>query len=70
MQMTIQEIKNAIRYNELNSVEIIKDVYESIKQMQRVQFSIIKCYFYTRNGVYRRGYTPFYFCFILFYCIF
>nr|DAE52360.1 MAG TPA: hypothetical protein [Caudoviricetes sp.] len=38
--------------------------------MQRVQFSIIKCYFYTRNGVYRRGYTPFYFCFILFYCIF
>ena len=31
MQMTIQEIKNAIRYNELNSVEIIKEVYESIK---------------------------------------
>ena len=26
----------------------------SIKQMQRVQFSIIKCYFYTRNWVYRR----------------
>lgn len=31
MQMTIQEIKNSIRYNELNSVEIIKEVYESIK---------------------------------------
>lgn len=31
MQMTIQEIKNAIKYNELNSVEIIKEVYESIK---------------------------------------
>lgn len=31
MQMTIQEIKNAIRYNELNSVEIIKEVYKSIK---------------------------------------
>lgn len=31
MQMTIQEIKTAIRYNELNSVEIIKDAYESIK---------------------------------------
>lgn len=29
--MTIQEIKTAIRYNELNSVEIIKEVYESIK---------------------------------------
>lgn len=41
----------------------------NIKQMQRVQFSIIKCYFYTRNGIYRRGYTPFYFCFMRFYCI-
>ena len=29
--MTIQEIKNAINYDELNSVEIIKTTYESIK---------------------------------------
>lgn len=35
MQMTIQEIKNAIRYNELNSVEIIKEVYESIKHTNK-----------------------------------
>lgn len=31
MQMTIQEIKAAIKYNELNSVEIIKNTYESIR---------------------------------------
>lgn len=31
MQMTIQEIKTAIRYTELNSIEIIKSTYESIK---------------------------------------
>lgn len=31
MQMTIQEIKNAINYDELNSVEIIKTTFESIK---------------------------------------
>ena len=41
----------------------------SIKQMQRVQFSIIKCYFYTKNDIYPRGYTPFYFCFMRVYCI-
>ena len=35
MQMTIQEIKTAIRYNELNSVEIIKDAYESIKHTNK-----------------------------------
>ena len=35
MQMTIQEIKNAIRYNELNSVEIIKAAYESIKHTNK-----------------------------------
>nr|DAT79084.1 MAG TPA: hypothetical protein [Caudoviricetes sp.] len=38
--------------------------------MQHVQFSIIKCCFYTRNGIYHRGYTPFYFYFIHFYCMF
>nr|DAN42796.1 MAG TPA: hypothetical protein [Caudoviricetes sp.] len=38
--------------------------------MQHVQFSTIKCYFYTRNGIYRRGYTPFYFSFIQFVCMF
>nr|DAW91040.1 MAG TPA: hypothetical protein [Caudoviricetes sp.] len=38
--------------------------------MQHVQFSIIKCYFYTRNGIYHRGYTPFYFSLIHFYCMF
>nr|DAL78758.1 MAG TPA: hypothetical protein [Caudoviricetes sp.] len=38
--------------------------------MQHVQFSIIKCCFYTRNGVYRRGYAPFYFSFIHFVCMF
>ena len=35
MQMTIQEIKNAIKYNELNSVEIIQDAYESIKHTNK-----------------------------------
>nr|DAD62249.1 MAG TPA: hypothetical protein [Caudoviricetes sp.] len=38
--------------------------------MQHVRFSIIKCYFYTQNGIYRHGYIPFYFSFILFCCIF
>ena len=27
--------------------------------MQHVQFSIIKCYFYTKNEIYRRGYTSY-----------
>lgn len=31
MQMTIQEIKNAIRYNELNSIETLQAAYTGIK---------------------------------------
>lgn len=38
--------------------------------MQHVQFSIIKCYFYTRNGIYRRGYTSYSDSFIQFVCMF
>lgn len=31
MQMTIQEIKNAIRYNKLNSIETLQAAYTGIK---------------------------------------
>lgn len=31
MQMTIQEIKNAIRYNELSSIETLQAAYAGIK---------------------------------------
>lgn len=41
----------------------------SIKQMQRVQFSIIKCYFYTKYEIYPRGYTSYHVCFIHFHCM-
>jgi len=34
--------------------------------MQHVQFSIIKCCFYTRNGIYHRGYTHFIFILFIF----
>ena len=30
MQMTIQEIKNAIKYNELNNMETLRDTYNGI----------------------------------------
>lgn len=81
MQMTIQEIKNAIRYNELNSVEIIKEVYESIKHTNEgildvlgtddiANLTMMLRYLAEKCELLRRGYTSFYFCFILFYCIF
>jgi hypothetical protein len=38
--------------------------------MQHVQFSIIKCYFYTKNEIYRRGYTSYSDIFIQFVCMF
>lgn len=31
MQMTIQEIKNAIKYNELNNIETLQATYTGIK---------------------------------------
>lgn len=31
MQMTIQEIKNAIKYNELNNIETLQATYTDIK---------------------------------------
>nr|DAY36007.1 MAG TPA: hypothetical protein [Caudoviricetes sp.] len=38
--------------------------------MQHVQFSIIKCSFYAKNEIYRRGYTSFSYNFIHFFCMF
>lgn len=38
--------------------------------MQHVQFSIIKCSFYAKNEIYRRGYTSFSYNFIHFVCMF
>lgn len=38
--------------------------------MQHVQFSIIKCSFYTKNEIYRRGYTSYSDNFIQFVCMF
>lgn len=38
--------------------------------MQHVQFSIIKCSFYTKNEIYRRGYTSYSDSFIQFVCVF
>nr|DAD93229.1 MAG TPA: hypothetical protein [Podoviridae sp. ctUSJ1] len=40
-----------------------------IKNVHYVQFSIIKCYFYTKNEIYRRGYTSYSDSFIHLYCI-
>ena len=37
--------------------------------MHYVQFSIIKCYFYTKNEIYRRGYTSYSYSFIHLLCI-
>lgn len=37
--------------------------------MHYVQFSIIKCYFYTKNEIYRRGYTSYSDSFIHLSCI-
>nr|DAS85314.1 MAG TPA: hypothetical protein [Caudoviricetes sp.] len=39
------------------------------KNVHYVQFSIIKCYFYTKNEIYRRGYTSYSDSFIRFCCI-
>lgn len=38
--------------------------------MQHVQFSIIKCSFYAKNEIYRRGYTSYSDNFIQFVCMF
>ena len=38
--------------------------------MQHVQFSIIKCSFYAKNEIYRRGYTSYSYSFIHFVCMF
>ena len=38
--------------------------------MQHVQFSIIKCSFYAKNEIYRRGYTSYSDNFIQFICMF
>lgn len=38
--------------------------------MQHVQFSIIKCSFYAKYEIYRRGYTSYSYSFIHFACMF
>nr|DAV36202.1 MAG TPA: hypothetical protein [Bacteriophage sp.] len=47
----------------------MKVISLKIKNVHYVQFSIIKCSFYTKNEIYRRGYTSYSDSFIHFCCI-
>ena len=48
----------------------MKVISLKIKNVHYVQFSIIKCSFYTKNEIYRRGYTSYSDSFIQFVCMF
>lgn len=47
----------------------MKVISLKIKNVHYVQFSIIKCSFYAKNEIYRRGYTSYSDYFIHFHCI-
>ena len=48
----------------------MKVISLKIKNVHYVQFSIIKCSFYAKNEIYRRGYTSYFDNFIQFVCMF
>lgn len=48
----------------------MKVITLKIKNVHYVQFSIIKCCLYTKNEIYRRGYTSYSDNFIQFVCMF
>lgn len=48
----------------------MKVISLKIKNVHYVQFSIIKCCLYTKNEIYRRGYTSYSDNFIQFVCMF
>lgn len=48
----------------------MKVISLKIKNVHYVQFSIIKCSFYAKNEIYRRGYTSYSDNFIQFVCMF
>lgn len=48
----------------------MKVISLKIKNVHYVQFSIIKCSFYAKNEIYRRGYTLYFDNFIQFVCVF
>lgn len=52
------------------SLKTMKVISLKIKHVHYVQFSIIKCYLYTKNEIYRRGYTSYSDSFIQFVCMF
>lgn len=52
------------------SLETMKVISLKIKSVHYVQFSIIKCYLYAKNEIYRRGYTSYSDNFIQFVCMF
>lgn len=52
------------------SLETMKVISLKIKNVHYVQFSIVKCCLYTKNEIYRRGYTSYSDSFIQFVCMF